>query len=98
MYRYGFFGGHGGGPHAWGIVLFVLFLIAVVALVVALVHWLRSGSSRGAPSTAAGPPAEAGDAALAAARMRYARGEIGQDEFLRISGDLRAHLPGAGAA
>ena len=75
----------GGHPFAW--ILFFLLL----ALVVALVTWVvlrfadgRLGQSRRVV-VASGPPV---DDPLTAVRMRYARGEIDRNEFLRISNDL----------
>jgi hypothetical protein len=78
---------HGGGGHPLAWILFFLLL----ALVVALVTWLvlrladgRFGQSRRLV-LASGPPI---DDPLTAVQMRYARGEIGRKEFLRISSDL----------
>jgi hypothetical protein len=34
------------------------------------------------------------DAALQAARLRYAQGEISREEYLRLAADLGGHLPG----
>jgi uncharacterized membrane protein len=87
MYRVGFFGHGGGGPHLLGILFFVVFLAAVGALILLAVQRTRRGPAL------AGPTATP-DVALDEARTRYARGEIGQEEFLRISTDLRAHPPG----
>lgn len=92
MYRSGFFGGHGdGGHHVVGILFLVAFLLALVVLVVFVVRWARSGPSAArAPAAAQLSPA---DAAVAAARMRYARGELGREDFLRISADLGEQPP-----
>ncbi len=73
---------HGGHPFAW--ILLLLFLIGVAAVVVILVRMLIAG--RAGP-VAVAAPARADDA-LATVRMRYARGEIGRDELLRLSEDL----------
>ena len=84
MDRYEHFHHNNGHPFAW--VFFVLLLVAVAALVVIAVRVLLDGRGRVAQAAAA-PPTRV-DEALAAARMRYARGEIGREDFLRISEDL----------
>jgi uncharacterized membrane protein len=73
-------------PWNWGrgaairglIIFFFLAFIALLALGVALL-W-RRGSAAG--------PVDDRDEALAALRLRYARGEITRDEFLQVSEDL----------
>jgi len=72
----------GGHPFAW--ILLLLFLIAIAALAVIAV---RALTARRATPVAAALPAR-GDDALATVRMRYARGEIAREEFLRLSEDL----------
>lgn len=84
MDRYDHFHHDGGHPFAW--LLFVLLLVAVAALVVIAVRALLAG--RGVATPVGALPAARADEALATARMRYARGEIGRDDFLRISEDL----------
>lgn len=80
----------GGGVHAldWATFALVLALLLLSAATFALVlargrrgprHWAWRG--RG------GPPF---DPALATLSSRYARGEIGRDEFLRATDDVRA--------
>lgn len=97
MYRYGLFPGHGdGGPHVLGILFLIAFVIAVVALVVLALRWLRGGPAHVHVPPAAQP--RPSDAALEAARMRYARGELSREDFLRISTDLQEHVPGPASA
>lgn len=84
MDRYDHFHHNSGHPFAW--VLFVLLLIAVAALVVIAVRALLDGRGRAAPVGAL--PSPRVDEALATARLRYARGEIGREDFLRIGEDL----------
>lgn len=43
------------------------------------------------------PPPYAADPALAAARLRYARGELSRDDYARIAADLGMPLPDAAA-
>ena len=45
------------------------------------------------PSAALIPSASRTDEAIAHLRMRYARGEIGRDEYLRTATDLGVSLP-----
>ena len=93
MNRGGFFVGHGGGGHhVFGILFLVAFLIAIVVLVVFVVRWARRGPPARVP---AAPAPTSTDAAVAAARMRYARGELSREDFLRISADLHDHVPGS---
>jgi uncharacterized membrane protein len=78
---------HGGGhPLAW-----LLFFFLILALLVALVAWLVVrflGSRAGGGLVAVtGPPVTD---ALELVRLRYARGEIDRNDFLRMSGDLGA--------
>jgi uncharacterized membrane protein len=87
MYRWG----NGGGSHVLGILFLIVFLIAVIALVVLVARWARSGPTHTPPAPQPGPS----DAALAAARMRYARGELSREDFLRISTDLQEHAIGS---
>jgi uncharacterized membrane protein len=88
----GFFQAAPGG-HPFLHLLVVLALVAlVVAAVVLIVRLLRARSS----GPAAGTPSA--DGALALLRMRYAKGELGRDEFLRMSADLgESPAPGAWA-
>ena len=64
----------------------------LVAILVGVAIWLVMRAKR--PAVVAGPRAivtnepPAVDPAVEAARVRYARGEIGRDQFLRLSGDL----------
>lgn len=92
--RVGFFGGHGGGgPHVFGILFLIAFVAAVVVLVVFVVRWARGGHPPSASQ--AGQPSPT-DGAIAAVRMRYARGELSREEFLRVSADLHEQAsPGA---
>ena len=97
--RGGGFGPGGFGPmhdpywahHGDGHSLEWLPLFFLIALLVFLAVWLVLRLTRGrsgqalAVATASGPRP---DDALTAVRMRYARGEIDRDAFLRISADL----------
>ena len=73
--------GHGGG---WPFGLFFLLILLILG---GLLVWslIRPGG-RHAPLRP--PAAGAGDPALEQARLRYARGEIDRDEFVRIARDL----------
>lgn len=83
---------HGGGPGPLGWAFFALLLLGLLAGVVALGVWLAGGrTARSALPVPAERPS--GDDALAALRLRYARGEIAREEFLRASEDLGAAPP-----
>ncbi len=75
---------YGNGWMWFGMVLMVVFWIAVIFLIV----WaIRQFSGR--PSAASGtPPGAPRSNALDIARERYARGEISKEEYERIRRDL----------
>jgi len=81
---YGDWGGWGMGSGAgWGIFgafHMLLWWILVILGIVVLIKWLFGGSSRREPS--------ASDRALEILKERYARGEIGKDEFEQKRRDL----------
>ncbi len=80
--------GHGGHPF--------LALLLVVLLVVALgavLFWLFRLAYRGPLQMPLGSAAASADQAIEIVRMRYARGEIGREEFLRTSVELGAPAP-----
>jgi putative membrane protein len=80
---------HNGVGHPFLALLVVLVLVALVCLAVVWAFRLTRGPRPAA--LAAGMPPR--DPALDSVRMRYARGEIGRDEFLQTSADLGAPLP-----
>ena len=87
---------HGGAsPLHWAV--FALLLILVLAVAGLLMTQLAGGRSRrgslglGFAGPARGP-VHVGDP-LDVLRNRYARGEIGRDEFLQATSDLTAPLP-----
>ena len=78
--------------------------LLIVAMLVGLAVWVITRSTRQPPVAAAAqdagwaPPRPQPDPALEHARMRYAQGELGRDEFLRLSGDLGGPAAVVGAA
>jgi len=83
------FGRHMDGRHPFlHILLFVLFVLVVAAIVVMLYRLFSRRQTGYAPAVAlpGGPAADA----LAIVRLRYARGEIKRDEYLRMSSDFGA--------
>ncbi len=80
---------HQGHPFVWFLLL-VLFAALVVLAIYTLIRLTRGGGGGGAAPAAAGP-----DAAVESVRMRYARGEIDRDEFVRVATDLGAPPPAA---
>jgi uncharacterized membrane protein len=96
-----FFPGQPFRHEAWGLGIFhLIFMIVVLAAIVALGVWLVSSIRR--PQVAPAPagsiaghrPLPPTDAALHEARMRYARGEMTREEFVQVSTDLGG-APGA---
>jgi uncharacterized membrane protein len=91
---------HHGGPEVWQHLLGLLIVAAIVALIAFLLlrlyrRWQpATGAVAGPSATAIG----AMDPALSEVRLRYARGEVSRDDFLRISADLTGTpLAGTGA-
>jgi putative membrane protein len=74
------FGPFGGFFHAWWSIANSVFWVAVAALVFVVI-------GRGGPRHAGGPFWR-GSAALDILEQRYARGEIGRDEYLQKKNDL----------
>ena len=90
----GFLTYHEGGPGALGWTVFALQLVLVLGVAWLLASVVLRGRpgrrAPAAPLAAAGP---SGDP-LGVLKMRYARGELGRDEYLQASADLGAP-PGA---
>jgi putative membrane protein len=84
MHRYHEGLGHGGPMLGW--LAFLVVLVVLVGLAVWAVRRITSTPAAAAPQSGATTPRP--DPALEAARMRYARGEIGRDDYLRIAADL----------
>jgi putative membrane protein len=94
-------------PPTWEAVLHTILPFVVLLAIVALVVWAvlritgdrggfapRSAGWTGQPAwAAAGGPRGAFDPALEELRLRYARGEVDRDEFVRRSADLGAPPP-----
>jgi uncharacterized membrane protein len=78
------YGHHGGLFLGWG--LGVVFLVLLIGLAVYVVAGLTRGHT--APQPAGAPGHGQPDDPLAILRLRYARGEISRDEFLRANEDL----------
>ena len=77
-------GGYGGNGMGMGIVggLFMLLFWGLIILgLVLVVRWLWDQGRSGAAATTAEPP-------LDILKRRYARGEIGKEEFERMKKDL----------
>ncbi|MEU6973769.1 SHOCT domain-containing protein [Kitasatospora aureofaciens] len=87
------YGGWGWGGMLFMGVVMVLFWALVIAVVVALFHYLP-GARRG---ERAGPPASSGERGWGSGRAedvlaeRFARGEIDEDEYKRRLALLREH-------
>jgi hypothetical protein len=67
-------------------------IIGLLILIAGLLIWLIVRSRPTPPAgTTSGDPG--GDEAVAEVRMRYARGELDRDDFLRITQDLTGRTP-----
>ena len=78
----------------------LLWLALIGVLIWAVLRMTKGRAPAGAVAFAGQVPSPAGppDAALERARMRYAQGEIGRDEFLQVSRDLGGGEPTPPAA
>lgn len=76
------------GPHWIGMIVFAVLVAAVIALVVWTVVRLTGRQAAHAAPPPQGWPRS--DAAVESLRVRYARGEVGRDDFVRMSADLGA--------
>jgi len=79
---------NGWGPGGWGMgfggIFMILFWVVVVVGVVALIRWLMQQQGPGERRSR-------GDGtALEILRERYARGEIGREDYERMKRDLEA--------
>jgi uncharacterized membrane protein len=89
---------HDGGNHRLGVLLAMLILVALIGLAVYVAVRLanRRPGHQAPPSgytPVAAPPTYGRDPALEQARLRYARGELSRDDYLRVIGDLGGEPP-----
>jgi putative membrane protein len=80
---YGMMGGYGYGMGPIGMIIWVVILIAIVVAVVWLV---RSMTGAGSHSASLSPPRRS--AGLDVLEERYAKGEINRDEYLEKKRDI----------
>jgi putative membrane protein len=73
-----------------GLFMFILFLILIGVGIWAVMRLTSRGPAAAAPPL---PPPAGRDPALEEVRLRYARGEIDRDEFVRRSHDLGGTVP-----
>ena len=76
MYDYGW-GGHWGMGYGVGWIFMVLFWLLVIVAIAAVVKWLFTSTRSPATHT----PTPNGKSPLDVLKMRYARGEIGREEY-----------------
>ena len=87
----------------WGGFFPLIFtFLPIIAIIVGILIWSRdshrhhhpmSPPAGWGPPQAPPPSAPAVDPALNEARLRYARGEISRDDYLRIATDLSGQAP-----
>jgi len=77
---------HGPGALGWAVLALQLLLLLGIAWLIASLAFRRPGR-RPAAAPASAPAAQE-NAALETLHMRYARGEIGRDEYLQARSDL----------
>lgn len=92
MWGYGPYG-MGGYGHGWewmgGMMLFGgIFWVILLVLGVIAVMWLVRGSWHGGNR----PGSDRGPAGLDILKERYARGEVGRDEYLQKERDILGHV------
>ena len=85
-YRYHDHWNHAGHLLGWLIPLVII--VALAVLTVWAVRRMSAPPASAAPTPAPGTPQS--DPAVESARIRYARGEISREEFLRVVEDLGA--------
>jgi len=98
-------GAHHGHDGWWYGPLHLLFLLLVIALIVAAAVWLVRRLSPGLAQTTAPAAAPAGavaasataDPAVTTLRMRYAKGEVSREDFQNALADLTGAEPPTGA-
>jgi putative membrane protein len=83
----------GNGMDGWGSAVWVVIMLAVLALIVVGVVLLVRGTlgrhEAGQPAQAQGLTPPASGSALQVLEERYARGEIDREEFLQRKADLQ---------
>ena len=83
------YGRHFDGGHPFLHVLLMVLFVLLVAAIAVLLYRLLTRRQPGYAPVVSLPGAPAADA-LAIVRLRYARGEIKRDEYLRMSSDFGA--------
>lgn len=83
MMPWGWGMGGGWGFGIFGMIFMLVFWVLIIAGIVLVVRWLVEQGRPGSPS---GP---AGESALDVLKKRYARGEIGKEEFDQKKRDLQ---------
>ena len=85
---------HHGGHHWLALVFFIVLVVALLLIAASAVRFAFSDRTSLAASAGGSVPR---DDALLVLRLRYARGEVGREEFLLAHGDLGGGSPPAEA-
>ena len=92
----------GASGHPWfaAALMLLVFAVLIGVIIWAVVRITRTDALRRLPGAIPPPAPPVGtamgtseDAALAALRLRYARGEIDRQEYARVSSDLGGTIP-----
>jgi hypothetical protein len=83
---------HGPGPFAW-LLLALLLALLVLGIVALMRSWNSPRPPTGGFPTGTPPPGPQADPVLGELRLRYARGEIGWDEYVQRLTNLGYLVP-----
>ncbi|MCR8899014.1 SHOCT domain-containing protein [Gordonia sp. GONU] len=88
---------YGDGMTGWGYVLMTIGMVAFWALIIVGIVLLVRAANRPANPPTVHPPSASGPTAEEIVAMRFARGEIDEDEYRQRIRALKSHQPGSDA-